>query len=129
MIYQILVVYPLEQTFSFVEEFNTDDMYTVLEQVFEMFNGSYGKEHPVWSKSKTRSMSPGDFVVINDTSFQCLPFGWKIVDEKFINNFVAHCKWLVDNKHTCAVTEAGGPFLFGAIKETLKKTNEQKHKA
>ena len=55
-----------------------------LEEVFAGWNAGSGQEWPGFVSAHVRSLSVGDFVKIENEWFQCNSFGWKLVDEAYV---------------------------------------------
>ena len=59
-----------------------------LEEVFAGWNAGSGREWPGFLSAKARSLSVGDFVKIDADWFQCNSFGWKLVDEAHVADWL-----------------------------------------
>lgn len=59
-----------------------------LEEVFAGWNAGSGREWPGFLSEKVRSLSVGDFVKIENDWFQCNSFGWKLVDEAYVADWL-----------------------------------------
>ena len=78
------VILPSDKVISFVHE-SDDRVEDILEAVFGMFNHGSGIESELFLKSKCRSLSVNDIILLNGVYFQCLPCGWKEVSMDFVN--------------------------------------------
>ena len=59
-----------------------------LEEVFAGWNAGSGREWPGFLSEKIRSLSVGDFVKIDTNWFQCNSFGWKLVDDAYVADWL-----------------------------------------
>ena len=59
-----------------------------LAEVFAGWNAGSGQEWPGFLSEKVRSLSVGDFVKIENDWFQCNSFGWKLVDEAYVADWL-----------------------------------------
>ena len=75
----VVIKYPAHRDFQVLLE--GEDHAEILENAFAAFNCGSGREHPVFLASDVRSLSVGDVVQIQDTWYQCAPFGWEIIAE------------------------------------------------
>ena len=72
---------------SFIMSAGMQSNADVLELIFAGFNHGSGHEWPMFLKSKSRSLSVGDFVSICGTWYRCEGCGWKVVMSKFVNHW------------------------------------------
>ena len=84
----VKIIYPGERQFEFSlnvhELIKTDEC---LEKVFAEWNLGSNSECDLFLDSNCRSLSPGDFVQINDTWFQCALTGWNKVTDDYVQSF------------------------------------------
>ena len=59
-----------------------------LEEVFAGWNAGSGQGWPGFVSAHVRSLSVGDFVKIENDWFQCNSFGWKLVDEAYVADWL-----------------------------------------
>jgi hypothetical protein len=83
MQYDIEVVYPGANRFNGRGEYPLPPN-AMLEQVFAWFNAGSGQESQEFVKSRTRSLSKGDFVRLNNQWYQCAPVGWMPVSPDYV---------------------------------------------
>lgn len=80
---RINIIYPDEAIFSFIME-NELSVEDNLERVFAEWNAGSGMECELFIKTRIRSLSVNDIVMVNGKYFQCLSFGWKEVTAEYV---------------------------------------------
>lgn len=58
----------------------------ILEYIFAAFNHGSGMEHPEFLKSRTRSLSVNDVVLVGYQWYQCMPIGWEARSAQFVDD-------------------------------------------
>lgn len=85
MLKHIHIVQPGRMSVVYSHETSFDDIDAILESVFGGWNAGSGQECDEFLKSRTRSLSVGDFVGLNGKFYQCESFGWNEVPRATVN--------------------------------------------
>ena len=84
--YNVGIFYPGEKEFyNFsLKVSNNSNIQEILEKTFTQWNSGSGNECKEFLDSKARSLSTNDIVVVNDTYYQCMTYGWNVVSRKYL---------------------------------------------
>lgn len=65
---------------TFGHETESNDAHVILEEIFAQWNSGSGQECERFTRDRnTRSLSVGDYVMVNGQWYLCAPFGWNEV--------------------------------------------------
>ena len=62
------------------QEVNSDNHNEILNAIWQAWNRGSGGESEAFINAETRSLSVADVVVIEDTAYLCVSFGWEEID-------------------------------------------------
>lgn len=84
--YNVGIIYPGEREFYnySLKLPNSSNIQDVLEKTFNEWNAGSGQECKEFIESKARSLNKNDIVIINDTYYQCMSYGWNVVSREYI---------------------------------------------